>query len=253
MPPDPATSSRDALLDGRIHLRQPATGGLRAGHDALLVACAVPQDAKGRLLDMGAGTGAVGLVAAARSPGLTVALAERDAGLAALLRRTTADAPAELRSRLSVTELDLLATRGEREAAGLADGAFDWIATNPPFHPSGGRLSPDPLRAAALAMPDPGFLTRWMHVAAALLRHGGRFVLLARPDSIGSILDGAENRFGALSLRPVHASPSAPASRLLIGAVRGSRAPLRLLPSFVLDGPARRRLSSGEDMPSPFG
>ncbi|HRK19966.1 MAG TPA: hypothetical protein PK970_13490, partial [Hyphomicrobiaceae bacterium] len=50
----------DAFLDGRLMLEQPA-GGYRAGLDAVLLAAACPMEpaATGRVLDCGAGVGAV--------------------------------------------------------------------------------------------------------------------------------------------------------------------------------------------------
>jgi len=252
MPADPLGRRRDGFLNGGFHLWQSTTGGLRAGHDALLVAAAVPATARGRALDMGAGSGAVGFATAFRAADLAVTLAERDATACELMRRSVVEADAAMRVRLSVTQIDLLARRDEREAAGLADGGFDWIVTNPPFHPTGGRASPDPARAAALSMPDGAFLVRWLRVAAALLRPGGQLVLISRPDNLALILEAAENRLGSLTLLPIH-DAARPAKRLLVGAVRGSRAPLRLLPSFRLDEGARRRVSSGEAVPSLFG
>lgn len=239
----------DAFLRDRLRLWQPLSGGLRAGHDALLVAACVGRDADGRALDMGAGTGAVGLVAAWRAAKLEVVLAERDAACVRLLCRSISDAAVDLARRASVVEIDLLAKRPEREAAGLFDASFDCVLTNPPFHPAAGRRSPDPMRAAALTMPDTTFLLRWLAVAAALLRQDGRLVMIARPDNLSSLLDGVANRFGSVAITPIHTAER-PAHRILISAVRGSRAPLRILPSFDLDETARRQLSEGADMPA---
>lgn len=245
MPDDDADATRDALLNGRFHLWQPRSRGLRAGHDALLVASGVPRDASGRALDMGAGTGAVGLTAACRAPHIAMTLAEREPVLVRLLDRTIAETDSALRPRIRIAAVDLLERRAAREAAGLHDGSFDWVLTNPPFHPAAGRRSPDVLRASAVTMPDHDFLARWLSVAAALLRHGGRIVMIARPDNLAALLQGTENRFGAVTVMPVHSEGRA-AQRMLVGAVRGSRAPIRILRSFVLDEPARKAMSDGE-------
>ncbi|WP_170842526.1 tRNA1(Val) (adenine(37)-N6)-methyltransferase [Aureimonas jatrophae] len=241
--------SLDAFLNGRFHLWQSATG-LRAGHDALLVAAAVPAEAAGRAIDMGAGTGAVGFASALRAPALHVVLAEREPTLLHLLRRSVDTAPEPLGARLSVAEIDLLSRRPEREEAGLCDGAFDWVVTNPPFHPANGRLSPDAMRARALTMPDPAFLSRWVAVAATLLRSGGRFIALGRPENLPVVLAAADNRLGSMAILPIH-NEGRRAHRVLVTAVRGSRAPLRILPSFQLDDSARRQLSAGDALPVP--
>ncbi|MGL5117305.1 MAG: methyltransferase, partial [Beijerinckiaceae bacterium] len=55
---DKVQTTEDAFLDGRLILTQPAKGH-RIGTDALLLAAAT--DARGRVCDLGAGIGAVGL------------------------------------------------------------------------------------------------------------------------------------------------------------------------------------------------
>ncbi|MBB3996444.1 tRNA1(Val) (adenine(37)-N6)-methyltransferase [Aureimonas pseudogalii] len=238
--------SRDAFQRGAFELLQPAGRGFRAGHDALLLASCVGLGATGRVLDMGAGNGAVAFAAAMRSPDLRIDLAERNGEIAALAEGALMlPANRGFAPRLRVLRLDCLAPRGTREAAGLLDGAYDLVLTNPPFHPAGQRGSPDALRDEARAIPDAAFLGRWLAVAAALLRHGGRLALIARPDNLGDLLAAAEGRLGALRVRAVHPSPEAPANRILLGAIRGSRQPLRLLPPLVLDAMLRAAVSDG--------
>jgi tRNA1(Val) A37 N6-methylase TrmN6 len=45
--------------------------------------------------------------------------------------------------------------------------------------------------------------------------------------------------FGSLSLLPVHAEPEKPAIRILGRAIKGGRAPMRLLPGLVLKDESR--------------
>ena len=76
-------TSLDAVLGGRLKLRQPLKGH-RVGHDAILLAAATGGRAGEHALEFGAGVGAAGLALAARVPGLRVTLVEIDAALAAL-------------------------------------------------------------------------------------------------------------------------------------------------------------------------
>ncbi|RIX98815.1 methyltransferase [Aureimonas flava] len=236
----------DAFLGGAFHLLQPARGGLRSGDDALLLAATVEPGQGGLAADLGSGAGAVALAAAVRAPGLHVVLAERNRAMAELARGTLAlPENAALAGRLHLAELDLLQPRPAREAAGLADAAFDLVLTNPPFHPAGGRVSPHPMRASAKGVPDPAFTGRWLAVAAALLRHGGALRMIGRPDQLAEIARACDNRLGGLCVRAVHSDAHAPAIRILVAATRGSRAPLRLLPPLVLDAPTRTALAGG--------
>ena len=49
-----------------------------------------------------------------------------------------------------------------------------------------------------------------------------------------TVLAALAGGFGAVAVMPVHPKPAAPAIRVLVRAVKGSRAPLSLLPGFVL-------------------
>jgi tRNA1(Val) A37 N6-methylase TrmN6 len=176
---------------------------------------------------------------------VSVTLVESDPRMAGLARASL-DRPENgaLAPRLRLVEADLLGGRDVREAAGLFDGAFDTVLTNPPFHPAGGRASPDPLRRAAREMPEADFLQRWLAAAAALLAAGGLLLLVARPDNLQAVLEAASNRYGDIRVRPVHPRPERRASRLLLSARRGSKAPFQLLPPVVLQ--------DGEGRPTPI-
>ena len=49
-------------------------------------------------------------------------------------------------------------------------------------------------------------------------------------ESLGPLLAAFEPRFGALTLLPLSPRPETPASRILLRGIKGSRAPLTLLP-----------------------
>ncbi|MBX9596241.1 MAG: methyltransferase, partial [Roseomonas sp.] len=82
-------TTEDTLLGGRVRLRQPDRG-LRAGHDAVLLAATIPAKPGQAVLEAGCGTGAVFLCLMARIPGLRVTAIERDPALAALARQNAA-------------------------------------------------------------------------------------------------------------------------------------------------------------------
>ena len=80
---EPATTTVDPLLGGRIRLRQPRRG-YRVAIDPVLLAAAVPERYCRRVLDAGAGTGAASLCLAARVPDCRIVALERDPEAAAL-------------------------------------------------------------------------------------------------------------------------------------------------------------------------
>lgn len=228
---DEAEVTADALLGGKVHLLQRRRGH-RAGTDAVLLGHLADPAALGEgvVADVGAGTGAVGLMLAARAASAQVVLVERDPGLVALARRNI-DLNG-LGERVRAAEADLFAPRS-RAALGLGPGA-DWVLTNPPYLEAGqGRPSPDPGRAAAHVLSEAG-LHGWLRACAALVRPGGRLGLVHRADRLAECLAALTPGFGAVTLRPVHPRDGIAAHRILIAAVKGSRAPLSVLPPLVL-------------------
>jgi tRNA1(Val) A37 N6-methylase TrmN6 len=224
----------DRWLGGRLGLIQPKDGH-RVGTDAALLAAAAGTP-EGRIADVGAGVGAVGLALAQRSKRVFADLIEIDPDLAQLAGINAARNGLEARVR--VLRADVLAP-GARRAAGLADETADCVVTNPPFfEPGTVRVSPDRGRtrahvlspAEAAATP----LETWVRASLALLVPGGRFVMIHRPDALASILAATKRRLGAVSLLPVHPAAGVGAHRLLIAGVKGSKAPLRIAPALIL-------------------
>jgi tRNA1(Val) A37 N6-methylase TrmN6 len=226
--------TEDTLLGGRIRLLQPVRGH-RAGTDAVLLAAAVAPRPGDVVADLGAATGAVGLMIAARAPEARPVFVERDPDLAELCRRNCA-----LNGIAgSVTVADLL-DPASRRGAGLMPESADWVVTNPPFLEEGeGRVSPDPGRAAAHVLP-PGGLESWLRACAALLRPKGRLAVIHRADRAAACLALGERGFGDLRLRFIHPQAGQPAIRLLMSAVKGSRAPLTVEPPVILHVAAGR-------------
>lgn len=222
----------DLFLGGRLRLLQPPRGSHRAGTDAVLLARLITPGTGDVVVDVGAGTGAVGLACGILASDCRIVLVERAPELAEMARRN-ADLNG-LAHRVAIVTADVLAAGVERRAAGLVPDSADILLTNPPYFEAGRhRSSPDPGKATAHDFPAGG-LERWLRTCTVLLRPGGRLGLVHRADALPACLDALRNRFGAVAIRPVHARAERPAIRVLIRAVKGSRAPLELLPPLVL-------------------
>ena len=229
-------SAPDALLGGRLRLHQPPRGAHRAGTDGVLLARLLAPEPGERLCDLGAGPGLVGLACAVLRPGLSVTLVERDPALAELARVNAAlnGVAAE------VIEADVLAPGRAREAAGLRPDAFDRVLTNPPFFEDGRyRPSPEAAKASAHGFAAEG-LDAWIRTCAGIVRPGGRLGMIHRADALPRCLAALGGRFGAIAVRPVHAKEGEPAIRILVSAVKGSRAAFSLVSPLVLHGPDGR-------------
>jgi tRNA1(Val) A37 N6-methylase TrmN6 len=230
-------TTQDAVLGGRLALRQPRRGH-RVGHDAILLAAATDAQAGERAVDLFAGVGAAGLALALRVPGLEVALVEIDPALVSLARDNIARN--ELSDRARAVALDVDAPPRAFAAAGISSASADRVLMNPPFNdPLRQRASPQAGRRLAHAATREQ-LFAWVGVASRLLAPHGVLTLIWRADGLAHVLDAFARSFGAIAVLPIHPRPDAAAIRVLLRAVKSSRAPLQLLPGLVLADAAGR-------------
>jgi tRNA1(Val) A37 N6-methylase TrmN6 len=245
--PDPAAFTIDAFHRGRFHLMQPARGAHRAGTDAMLLAGAVPGGFAGRLADLGAGAGAAGLAVAARCPDARIVLVENAPDMLDCARKSLQLPENQwLSSRATVLGADVTLTGRLRQEAGLEDGSFDFAIFNPPFNAIADRASPHEARERAHVMPA-GLFEQWLRTAAAIVRPGGGMALIARPASLPEILAALKGRFGGATIKPVHPQADKAAIRIVVRAVRGSRAAMTIAPALVLHEKGSNRLAAGAD------
>lgn len=239
--------SIDSFHRGRFHLAQMKTGAHRAGTDAMLLAGAVPGGFSGRLADLGAGAGAAGMAVAARCPEAIVTLVENAPDMLACAARSI-ELPQNrwMRDRLALLDADVTLAGARRVAAGLADNSFDFAIFNPPFNAPADRSSPNASRGRSHVM-HAGLFEQWLRTAAAIVRPGGGVALIARPASIADILAAMRGRFGGVQVKPIHPQAERPAIRVVVRAVRGSRAALAIMPPLALHQKGNDRLAGEAD------
>jgi tRNA1(Val) A37 N6-methylase TrmN6 len=230
---DPPTD--DAFLGGALQILQPRSG-YRAGLDAVMLAAAVPasEGKVMRVLDLGAGIGTAGLCLARRVAAARVTLFEREPVLARLAQENAERNRLGARVRVVEGEVGLSATR--LRALDLAEESFDHVMANPPFHAlDAGTLPPDALKAGAHAMPE-AELERWARFMARMAAPGGGVTVIHKAEALVRVLAVLDGRFGGLLVLPLYPRAGSPAHRVLVQGIKGSRAPLCLLPGFTLHG-----------------
>lgn len=216
----------DAFHFGVFHIVQPKGRGHRAGMDAMLLASMVVTDRPIHVADLGAGAGAAGMGVAARLANARILLVEKSAEMADYARKSMAlPENAAITDRLSLIEADVTLKGRARVAAGLADDTFDHVIMNPPFNHADDRKAPDDLKAEAHAMSGDLF-EEWVRTAGAILKPGGQMSLIARPESIAAIILACGRRFGGIEITLVHPREGESAIRVLVSAIKGSRARL---------------------------
>jgi tRNA1(Val) A37 N6-methylase TrmN6 len=235
--------TEDAILGGALTLRQPKRGH-RVGHDAILLAAATPARAGEHAVELGAGVGAAGLALAKRVGGLRVTLVEIEGELAALAAHNIESN--HFSDRVRAVTLDVAAPARTFTAAGLAPGAAQRVLMNPPFNdPARQNVSPDARRRLAHVAPRET-LAQWVRRANSLLAPSGTLTLIWRADGLGDVLAALGRGFGGVTVFPVHPKPDAAAIRILVGATKGSRAPLTLLPGLTLNDANGRPTADAE-------
>ena len=240
--------SVDAFHRGDFWLVQPRESGHRAGMDALMLAAAVPGSFAGRLGDFGSGAGAAGLAVAARCRQAEVLLVELTPEMARFAEATLAHpGNAQLSGRVSVLVADVGLSGKARTEAGLADSSLDFVIMNPPFNPAHHRQTSDALKRQAHVMDD-GLFESWIRSAAAVVKPRGGLAIIARPEQLAAILTAMDGRFGNAEIVPVHPRAEAAAIRVIIRAVRASRAPLSLCSPLVLRDPGDRFSQRADDI-----
>ncbi len=234
--PEPAGASAantaDDFLGGRITVLQPRKGH-RSGSDAVWLQAAVPAKKGDQVLDAGAGVGVAGLCLLARVPGTRVTGVEIDAELCDLAQSNAARN--DLAARFKAIEADLSAQAKSLDAKGLVAESYHHVMANPPYHAEGSvRTAPE--RAAAHVMKQDG-LDAWLRFLVRMTAAKGTLTLIHLPERLPHLLSMLEGSCGGISVFPLFPAEGAAASRIIVQAKKGSRAPLRLLPGLVLHGP----------------
>jgi tRNA1(Val) A37 N6-methylase TrmN6 len=225
----------DALLGGLVRLKQPRKGQ-RASADAVMLAAAIvapKRSAAGaQVLELGCGSGVAMLCVAARLKNVTVAGLELQSDLAALCARNIAANGFE--DRLSVYEGDLRA----RRIAGLAPNSFDQVFANPPyFDVARHRVSPHAGRATARAEAEDADVGHWVTAMLRYAKPNAGLTLIHKAERLGDILAALDSKAGAIRVIPLWSRAGEPAKRVIVRAVKGSKAPLTLTPGLVLHQP----------------
>ena len=203
----------------------------KLGTDSVLLADFAQIRGAKRGIDLGCGSGILSLLLARRDEGLSMTGLELLPEAAAAARENAA--MNALDGRIEVIEGNIRQHRALFRA-----GSFDLAVSNPPYFPAErGAVAPQADRAAARAETSCS-LSELCEAAAFLLRTGGSFFLVHRPERLSELCvclsaQGLEPK----RLRLVcHRADSAP-SLVLLEARRGGKPGLRIEPLLVLTAP----------------
>ena len=182
-----------------------------------------------RVCDLGSGTGLLGLLLLQRQGDLTVTGVELQPEAAALLERAAAENG--LTDRLTACRGDLRNIR-----ALLPAGQFDLVVCNPPYYlPGAGKLSQREALQSARAETT-CTLADVCDAAGWLLRWGGAFCLVHRPERLVDLLCALRGAtLEPKRLRPVCRRAGEAPSLVLVESRRGGRPGLTWEMPLVLE------------------
>jgi len=221
--------TEDALLDGRVRLRQPREG-FRAAIDSVVLAAAIPAVAGESVFEPGAGAGAAALCLARRVAGCHVVGIELQPDLVRLAGENAR--LNGLGDRIDVAIGDVAHTPPRIEPGGFAH-----VMMNPPHHVAErADVSPFPDRAMANSA-GASSLAMWLDAGLRMLVRRGSLTLIHRADRLDEILALLHGRAGEIVVFPLWPGPGVkPAKRVIVRARKETRTPLRLAPGLVLHG-----------------
>ena len=201
----------------------------RPGTDTFLLSSLPRLKAGLRICDLGCGTGLLGLLLMQRQRGgMTVTGVDIQPAAVELARKCAVEN--DLADRLQFVEADLKDIRRH-----FPTGSFDLVVCNPPYYPpnSGYMAEDDAIRTARSEVSCT--LEDICRAAAYLLRWGGSFCLVHKPERLTDVLD-AMRRHGCepKRLRLVCTRPEQAPSLLLIESRRGGKPGLSIEAPLIL-------------------
>ena len=218
--------TNDYLLDKKIKIFQPVDG-YRASSDAVLLSAFVSNITKGKILDVGSGTGAVSLCLAQRMTDSSVQIVglEIQSELAEL---SNFSAQQNNFRNLKYLNKDIKLGCSENN---LEPCSYDIVVTNPPYSEND---LPSPNKSKASAHNHIHFdLNHWLLFCLKMTKPFGKIYMVHRAEALPKICSILQNKAGNIQILPVYSKNKQNAKRVLVSAQKDSKAPSRLLSPFI--------------------
>lgn len=219
------------------------TDGLTFGTDAYLLASFIKPQRNARACELGAGTGIISLLLAARDRVAHLTAIEAQEDFAKLSERNVLIN--SLEDKITVIQADVR----DLKAGGIG-GEADIVFTNPPYMrtDSGKRNESD--RKYIARHEVLGDIGDFCASASRLLKHGGKFYCVWRPDRLSELMGAMrDNKLEPKTLIFVHADMDSEPSMLLLSAIKGGAPSMRVLPPLILHSAESRGAKSRELCP----
>ena len=194
--------------------------------DAVLLANNVAAGEKDRVADLGAGSGIISVIIAAKR-GAHVAAVEFQPWAAELVRRNAQ--LNKLEDKISVYEGDI---KGCHEHL----GQFDIVVSNPPYFKAGSGEVRGDVRSALSRHESTCTLEDLARESALLLREGGKLYMVHKAERMAEVLTCLTlNKLQPKGVTLIYPKPGREADTFIVTAVKGGRAGMKLHSLTVYD------------------
>ena len=202
--------------------------GLTFGTDAYLLASFIRPQPSARAAELGAGTGIISLLLASRERLSHIYAIEIQEDFSRLIERNVLHNG--LNDKVSVLCKDVRDIRAQN-----TDGELDVVFSNPPYMrtDSGKRNASD--RKYIARHEVFGDIGDFCLSANRLLKHGGKFYCVWRPDRLSELMGAMrDNRLEPKTMIFVHADEESEPSMVLVSATKGGAPSMHVLPPLIL-------------------
>jgi tRNA1(Val) A37 N6-methylase TrmN6 len=229
----PASLTEDAFLGGKLRVLQPEKG-YRAGIDAVFLGACIPVHEGDTVFEAGIGVGVASLCLLSRLANIHVTGIEINARYAMMCEENAKRNG--FANNVQVIHADVNEALRKDLASMPQHGTFAHAFANPPYYEdSKVTTSPTLLKAQAHSF-GADDLELWIKLMYHMVGLRGTVTMVHRADTLGKILTVMEEKFGDIRVAPLYAREGTAASRVIVQGVRGSKAPMQLLPGLILHG-----------------
>lgn len=216
----------DDFLGGKIRLCQPAKG-YRAGLDAILLAAFVKAKDQAKILDVGAGVGAVSLSMAYHLPNTFITALEIQHDLVKLAHQNTL--LNGFGDRVVPLEGDLFSS-----SANIVPNSFDCVVTNPPYFDYGDSAKGrDALKADSRHLKTIS-IVEWVKACLRYVKPRGYFSLIYRASELDQILCALKPIMGEVTICPLWPAKGHEAKLVLVRARKGTKTGSKITAGYTL-------------------
>lgn len=218
--------------------------GLTFGTDSYLLAAFAKRMGKENAADLGSGTGVAALLCATKGKYRHISAFEVQDSFCSLIQRNARING--LDDRISVVEGDIRDT-----VASFDGGSFGCVISNPPYMPKGCGAAPENNEMNIARREENGTIYDFSSVASRLLRHGGIFTTVYRPDRACQLFHALkENRLEPKRVLLVYPDSKSAPCLILTEAKKGAAPSVKFARPLIIyrDGAHKENREYTEDM-----